>query len=348
VKVSWFRPRRTVRPTREGWWCLLVAAGLGFTAINSGNNLLYLLESMLLALVIVSGVLSEQDLRRLRLAAVLPEEIYAGGPTVLGARVQNAKRRLASRSITLEVAGGPVLPLPHLPAGAERVVTWEQTFPARGRQRLPGLRVTTRFPFGLFVKFGPVQLTSEVLVFPALEPVALQRAGAAAAEGAPVPRRGRGADLHNLREYRDGDDPRLIHWRVSAKSGTTIVRELAAEATADVRLRLRGSGARDPARLERGLSRAASLGIQFLRAGAVVSLDGPGVSVPRGRGRDQARRILTALALYSPALKSEGASTAPSEPPPEPVARAKPAPETRPFRHAQPDSGGRDVVVDLD
>ena len=115
------RPRRMVRPTREGWWCLLVAAGLGFTALNSGNNLLYLLESMLLALVIVSGVLSELDMRRLRLAPVLPEEIYAGGPIVLGARVQNAKRRLASRSIRLEVAGGPVLPLPHLPAGAERV-----------------------------------------------------------------------------------------------------------------------------------------------------------------------------------------------------------------------------------
>jgi uncharacterized protein (DUF58 family) len=311
-----------IRPTREGWWCLLVAVGLGFTAINSGNNLLYLLESMLLALVIVSGVLSEQSMWRLRLTPILPEEIYAGRPALLGARILNAKRRLASRSLVIEVAGGPLLPLPHLPAGAERVVTWEHCFPSRGRQRLGGLRVTTRFPFGFFDKSGPRQLEGEVLVFPAIEPVTLQRPGPAAGEDAPVRRRGRGTDLHNLREYRDGDDPRLIHWRVSAKSGVTIVRELAAEATADVRLVLRGTGARDPGRLERGLSRAASLAVHLLKSGAVVSLIGPGVSIPRGRGREQARRILTALALYSP----------PSVP-----TLARPG-----------DRGGRDVVVGLD
>jgi uncharacterized protein (DUF58 family) len=317
-----FRPRRVIRPTREGWWCLLVAVGLGFTAINSGNNLLYLLESMLLALVIVSGVLSEQSMWRLRLAPILPEEIYAGRPALLGVRIQNAKRRLASRSLAIEVAGGPVVPLPHLPAGAERVVTWEQCFSTRGRQRLGGLRVTTRFPFGLFDKSGSRQLEGEVLVFPAIEPVTLQRPGPAAGEDAPVRRRGRGTELHNLREYRDGDDPRLIHWRVSAKSGATIVRELAAEATADVRLVLRGTGARHPGPRARGLSRAASLAVHLLKSGAVVSLIGPGVSVPRGRGREQARLILTALALYS----------APSVP-----TLARPG-----------DRGGRDVVVGLD
>jgi uncharacterized protein (DUF58 family) len=300
----------------------LVAIGLGLTAINTGNNLLYLLESMLLALVIVSGVLSEQSMRRLKLDSMLPEEAYVGRPTLLGARVGNAKRRLASHSIALEVADGPVLPLPHLPAGAERVVTWEHVFSARGRQRLAGLRVTTRFPFGFFVKSGPLQLQGEVLVFPAIEPVTLQRSGPAKGEDAPVRRRGRGTDLHNLREYRDGDDPRLIHWRVSAKSGTTMVRELAAEATADVRLVLRGTGARDPGRLELGLSRAASLAVHLVRAGAVVSLIGPGVSVSRGRGREQARRILTALALFSP----------PSGPA---LARLG-------------ESGGRDMVIELD
>jgi uncharacterized protein (DUF58 family) len=300
---SGLRPRRTILPTREGGWCLLVAVGLGVTAINSGNNLLYLLESALLGLVIVSGVLSEQSMWRLRLAPLMPEELYAGRPTVLGARVLNAKRRLPARSIMLEVAGRErVIPLPRLGPGAERVVTWEHTFPTRGRQRLGGVRVTTRFPFGLFVKTGPRQLEAEVLVFPALEPITLERPGPATGdEAAPIRRRGRGTDLHNLREHRDGDDPRLIHWRVSAKTGTTMVRELQADTAADVRLVLRGTAGRDAARLERGLSRAASLAVHFLRAGAAVSLVGPGVLVPRGRGREHARRILTALALYAPA-----------------------------------------------
>lgn len=296
------RPRRTIYPTREGWWCLLAAVGLGFTAINSGNNLLYLLESMLLGLVIVSGVLSEQSLRRLQLSALAPDEIYAGRPAVLGVRILNAKRRIPARWIVLEIVEtGRVITLPWVGPGAERMVTWEHTFPARGRRRLRGVRLRTRFPFGLFIKSGPVQLQDEVLVFPATEPLGAERPGVAPGEDAtPIRRRGRGDDLHNLREYRDGDDPRLIHWRVSAKTGTTMVRELQAEAATDVRIVLRGTGAHDSVRLERGLSRAASLAVHFLRAGVAVSLTGPAVNVVRGRGREQARRILTALALYTP------------------------------------------------
>lgn len=324
-----FRPRRTIRPTREGWWCLLVAVGLGFTAVNSGNNMLYLLESMLLGLIIISGILSEQSMRHLQLSALVPDEIYAERPAMLGATVVNARRRLPARSIVLEILdGGRVIYLPRLAAGAERVVAWERTFPARGRQRLAGLRVTTRFPFGLFVKAGPVQLQSEVVVYPAVGPVALDRLGASAgAAASALRRRGRGQDLHNLREYRDGDDPRLIHWRVSAKTGVTTVRELEAEAAGDVRLVLRGTGARDPVRLERGLSEAASLAGHFIRQGAAVSLGGPGLSVRRGRGREHERRLLTALALYAP---------------------PSPGPAPAPGDVREPEGPMREIAVDLD
>src|SRR5206468_3589061 len=50
--LAW--PRRTLWPTRDGWWCLGAALGLGFAAINTGNNLFYLLVSMLLGLIIRS------------------------------------------------------------------------------------------------------------------------------------------------------------------------------------------------------------------------------------------------------------------------------------------------------
>ena len=103
--ARWLTPRRTIRPTRDGWWCLGAAIGLGFAAMNTGNNLLYLLASLLLALIIVSGILSEQSMRRLRLTRGVPEEIYAGRPALFGARVMNRKRRLPSYSIALEGGG---------------------------------------------------------------------------------------------------------------------------------------------------------------------------------------------------------------------------------------------------
>jgi uncharacterized protein (DUF58 family) len=300
-----FRPRRTIWPTRDGWWCLFVVIGLGVAAINTGNNLLYLLVSLLLSLIVVSGVLSEQSMRGLRLEGDTPEEIFAQTPTLFGAVLTNRKRWLTSYSVTLELLarGGPTrfIYLPRLEAGRDRLLTWEETLPARGRQRLAGVRLTTRFPFGLFLKAGRVMLDREVLVFPAvrrISPEALHRLVGAGTSTAR--RRGRGDDLYNLRAYRAGDDPRLIHWRSSAKVESLLVRETEAETTEDTRVVLTGRGERDSVRLEAALSEAASIATHLARAGAGVELAGAGLFVPLGRGPGQARRVLTALALYDP------------------------------------------------
>jgi uncharacterized protein (DUF58 family) len=221
-------------------------------------------------------------MRWLRLGAVVPEELYAGRPAVLGVRVTNLKRRLASYSLTLEV-GAERLYLDRLAAGAERLLTWETAFAARGRRRLPGVRVTTRFPFGLFLKAGRVFLDHEVIVFPAVRPLdSAARRRLAAGGPRSRHRRGRGPDRYNLREY------------------PLMVREHEAETAVDARIVLLGDGARDPLRLEAALSEAASLAVELLRGGAAVELAGPGVHVPLGRGHGQRRRLLTALALYAP------------------------------------------------
>jgi uncharacterized protein (DUF58 family) len=294
------RPRRTIRPTRDGWWCLGAALALGFSAMNTGNNLLYLLASLLLALIVVSGVLSEQSMRRLHLSAVVPEEIFAGRPALLGTRVANRKRWLPSYSITLR-AGPRRLYVDRLAAGEEVLLTWESTFAARGRARLPGVRVTTRFPFGLFAKTGRPLLEDEAIVFPAVRRIdAAGRRRSAAGGTRSLHRRGRGHDLYNLREYRVGDDQRLIHWRSTARAGALMVRELEAETAATTRIVLVGDGLHDPERLEAALSEAASLAVHLAGTGAAVELMGPGVHVPPGRGRAHQRRLLTALALYDP------------------------------------------------
>jgi uncharacterized protein (DUF58 family) len=314
IRRLW-RPRRTIWPTRDGWWSLFAAVGLGVAAVNTGNNLLYLLSSMLLALVVVSGILSEAVIRRLRLAPALPDEILAGRPALLGVTVLSLKRWVPSYSITLEVHEGGrarrYVYIPRIPAGDSRLVTWEATLPRRGRHHLGGLRITTRFPFGIFLKAGQVTMREEVLVYPALGPISAQRLRELSGGGAvPTRRRGRGSDLHNLRDYRPGDDPRLIHWKSSAKTGSITVRELEAETTLDTRIVLVGGG--DPARVEGGISEAASLAVHLLRTGAQVEVAGAGLHVPLGRGPGQRRAVLTALALWevpvprTPILSPEG------------------------------------------
>jgi uncharacterized protein (DUF58 family) len=315
-----FHPRRTIKPTRDGWWCLLVAVGLGVAAINTGNNLLYLLVSALLALIVVSGILSEQSMRGLALTAVTPDEIFAGQPTLLGAAVANRKRWLTSYSVTVELLAPAARALEtatrfiyirRIEAGTERLATWEEALPRRGRHRLAGVRMTTRFPFGLFVKAARPALTDEVVVFPRVRPIpieSLRHLGETGDDAAR--RRGRGNDLYNLRGYRSGDDPRFIHWRSSAKAEGLMVRELEADTSHNARLVLVGRGGAEA--LEAGLSEAASLAVALVRAGVGVELAGPGCFVPLGHGRPHLRRVLTALALYDP--EAAGPDSAPGSP----------------------------------
>ena len=294
-------PRRTLWPTRDGWWCLAGAIGLGFAAMNTGNNLLYLLVSLLLGLIVVSGILSEQSIRRLHFVAIRPHEVYAGRSALFGVRVVNRKRWRPSYSIAVEVLDGDARPaatyLSRLEAGGERLVTWEMTPPRRGRQAFPRLRIVTRFPFGFFVKAGQVRVDADAIVYPAVHPIRGDLRRELGGGGTAARRRGRGNDLYNLREYRPGDDPRLIHWRSTAKTGLLTVRELEADTTVDTRIVLEASSGR-VAQLEPGLSEAASLAAHLLRQGGGVEVIGPGLEVPLGRGDEHRRRVLTVLALY--------------------------------------------------
>ncbi len=300
-----FQPPRPIRPTRDGWWFLVATLALGFAAINTGNNLLYLLLSMLLGTIVVSGVLSEQSLRRLRLGRATPREIFAGRPAAVGCLLNNGKRVRASYSLTVEVPTGRDAPprrfyVSKLDAGQQRLFSWEETFPRRGRHRLPEARVTTRFPFGLFLKATQPIFLDQFLVFPAVRALSPEEVrGLGGSGGEREPRPGRGTDLYNLREYRWGDDPRLIHWKSTAKSGAVMVRELEAEAALRVRLVLEDPPPSvDLDRLETDISWAASLAAYLIGQGSQVELAGTGLFVALGSGSAQLRRILEALALY--------------------------------------------------
>jgi uncharacterized protein (DUF58 family) len=298
------RPPRRLKFTREGRYFFFISLGIGFAAVNTGNNLLYLLQSMLLGLVVTSGVLSERSIRRVRLALGVPDEIFAGRPALFTATVVNGKRRATSYSLTIEIRRPGMAPrrlhVPRLGPGEERLLTWVETLPRRGRHRLPGARLVTLFPFSLFRKAGPTVLDADLIVYPAIGPAPPDTVADQGGAGATRRWQGRGAELYNLRDYRWGDDPRLIHWRSSAKAGAPLVRELEAEVTTDTRIVLEPTGGGD--RLEAGLGEAATLARHLLRAGASVELVGPGLHMPIGRGRRHERALLTALALYEPGV----------------------------------------------
>ena len=74
---------------------------IGVAALNTGNNLLYVIVAAMLAAILVSGVASAIVLRELELDVRLPEQVFAGRPTLGKIVVRNRRRWLPSFSISV-------------------------------------------------------------------------------------------------------------------------------------------------------------------------------------------------------------------------------------------------------
>jgi uncharacterized protein (DUF58 family) len=244
-----FRPPRRLRVMRSGGFLIFGTFALGIATLNTGNNLLYLLMGAMLGTIALSGWLSEQALRDLRIRRVVPRAITAGEHARIEYELENRKRRLPSHGIevrelidldmTPEERGG----VPHAEAllfesafvaalepGASARVRAPMAAPHRGVITLDGVTLRTAFPFGLFAKERDIELRGSLTVWPRADRRVRaprlggrrgqrQQLGAGAAAGA---ERG---DYRGLRQYRPGDDPRDIHWRSTARRGEPIIRE---------------------------------------------------------------------------------------------------------------------------
>ena len=325
--LLWFKPPRKLRLTREGRYFLLITFCVGFAAINTGNNLLYLLFGMFLSLIIVSGVMSELSLRKLTVTRRLPPRAQVGRAHLVEIEVYNHKQRVPSYAIEVEDlrAGQPAdkrcFFLKISPRSAQ-VAAYRRTPARRGRDRHIGFRLATRFPFGLFEKSRDVTSDGDLIIYPAVDALQLppddsgDRIGGVLTLG-----RGTGDETAGVRLMRDGDDPRDIFWRKSAQTEQKVVRERVREARREVTLVVdsRHPGATPSeeflTRFERRIREVASRAVAHLKRGDSVTVRSTAgeraASVP-SRGADP---LLRFLALLDATPTQETAPAAPGEPP---------------------------------
>ena len=100
-RVAFERLRETFdyEVTRAGVVYVLVTLVIGIAALNTGNNLLYIVVAAMLAAILVSGVVSAVVLRRLQLDVRLPDHLFAGRAVLGRIVVHNPRRFLPSFSI---------------------------------------------------------------------------------------------------------------------------------------------------------------------------------------------------------------------------------------------------------
>ncbi|MGH7270792.1 MAG: DUF58 domain-containing protein [Polyangiaceae bacterium] len=322
-RSTWsLRPPRRLKFTREGKFFVGITLGVGFAAINTANNLLYLLLGMLLALIVVSGIMSELSLRDLTVLRRLPLRAQVGRAHLVEIEVYNHKRRVPSYAIEVEdlrasqPADKRCFFLKISPQSAQ-IAAYRRTPTRRGRDVHVGFRIATRFPFGLFEKSREVEAGGELIIYPAVDPVRLAVVGGGRSAGSDVALApGRGEEFVGVKLMRHGEDPRDVHWRKSAAVGQMVMRERSQETRPDVTLtvdavRPATAGDEWSASFERAIRDVASRAVAHLKRGDRVSV------LTAGRGAVRADRAFGAdpLLRYLALLEPIGAASAmPREP----------------------------------
>ena len=87
--------------TAIGVLYVVIVLLIGIAALNTGNNLLYIIVAALLAAILVSGFASAMVLRDLELDVRLPEHVFAGRPALGRVVLRNPRRWLPSFSVNV-------------------------------------------------------------------------------------------------------------------------------------------------------------------------------------------------------------------------------------------------------
>ena len=102
--LRWIGYKMEYRITLEGWIYLGGILLVALAALNTGNNLLFLILASLIALVLMSGILSSISLSGIEMRLVLPEHIFAGQAVRAMVELENEKLTLPSFSLRVEAA----------------------------------------------------------------------------------------------------------------------------------------------------------------------------------------------------------------------------------------------------
>jgi transglutaminase-like putative cysteine protease/uncharacterized protein (DUF58 family) len=299
-----------MRPTRLAVATVAMAALTLFAAGSTGNNLLYMLFAAVLAALILAAAVGRLNLRGLSARLEAPDRVFRGAPFVARVIVANRAARAARlvRAVGPEGASNPA----DVPAGGSMRSELRLVLPLRGRNSLDGLVLESLYPFGFFAMRRRLE-PSEVLVLPqagTFDPRSMWEADARAA-GAGARRKAREGEFFGPRAYERDDDARLIHWKLTAKTGRPVVLEFASAPEGKAVVRLEGVE-------EAAIERAAAACRRHVESGAETGLVGPGIEVAPGRGMAQLDVLLRALALVG-----DGAA-------------ARPGPRARPSRDEGP------------
>lgn len=317
--LRWIGYRMEYRVTRQGWIYMIGIILVALAALNTGNNLLFLILASLIASILMSGILSSVTLAGVELRLELPEHIFAGQAVRAKVELKNEKLTLPSFSLRVEgaakkdAAGAALLTtpvyFPYLPRQESVGQSVPLLFPKRGMYRQEAFRIVTRFPFGFLQKARRLDLPAEALVYPSVEATEEFLEVRPGIQGAmETLAKGRGQDLYALRGYLPNDSARLVHWKATARLGSLMVREFAREDDCNVLLvfdpyspaGLPNATAGEKERFERAVALCAAIAWSFHERNAMMEFRSADAGTPLAPASENIFSVLRHLAVAQP------------------------------------------------
>jgi uncharacterized protein (DUF58 family) len=330
--LNWLTYQIDYKVTREGVVYIAGIFVVALAALNTGNNLLFMVLAVLLAGMLISGLLSRIVLGGIEVRLELPEHIFAQRTILAIAELHNTKQMTPSFSVSLvseaapnarknapanpapQILDRPVY-FPHIPHGQTVRQNIELTFPRRGVYRQDALGLRTKFPFGFLQKTRRTDSQIEAVVYPRIQPTEEFYEILPLVSGELESyQRGRGNDLYAIRDYQFNDSARHVDWKASARTGALQVKEYAREDERRVMLVFdpyvgpQGPDAQAAEKFERAVTLCAGLAWHFHEINSVIEFRSAGFGTPRMSAGEIIYDILRYLARVTPLKPQPGTS----------------------------------------
>jgi uncharacterized protein (DUF58 family) len=289
-----------MKASREGKRFILTTGLILVAAFNTGNNLIYLILSMMLSILTLSFLILKINMRGLVLQVSHGYPLFVNKPENMSVVLSNKKRFIPSYSLNVfmsDRARGYTY-FPEIAALTSKSGSITVVYKKRGIYKYGDFSIESSFPFIFLSDTVLCWIEGEILVYPEIKEIdgMLPEIAGKSYELSPV-KIGIGDEFSMIREFRYGDNWRSIHWKASAKASKLMVMEYTADEPRKLTVILDNLLPHDPESFEKAVSFAASVSDIFLKEEYFVRLITSRKMIPFGTGRDHLFKILDVLAV---------------------------------------------------
>lgn len=210
-----------IKITKAGWLYILITILLGIAAVNTGNNLLFLIVSALLSFMGISGYFGKRNISKIDIWVEFPEEVFAKKEFYLTVKAINKKAFMPMFLIKVLINDKSVL-IPYAEKEGEGKL--KISVDQRGIFSIKEAKVCSVFPFNFFERCFTVKVDTKKVVFPEPKECNLFQISdykfkvKQKSEGQIIEKQGYEGDFLGLRDYNFGTPVKYIDWKASTKS----------------------------------------------------------------------------------------------------------------------------------